>query len=73
MKRVAGRHTNIVELKEVIECDARICLIMEYCADGEIFNLLTRQDGVSYYSCCTYSNLTVMIALVRRVSGEAVF
>jgi serine/threonine protein kinase len=39
--RALSSHENIVELKDVIESDKRICLIMEYCAEGELFDLIT--------------------------------
>ena len=43
MKKLStGRHPNIVELKEVIETSDRICIVMEYCIDGDLLNLVTR-------------------------------
>lgn len=40
LKRLAC-HSSFVELKEVVESDSRICLVMEYCSEGELFDLIT--------------------------------
>lgn len=40
-------HPNIVQLKEVFENDLRICLVLEYCSQGELFDLIVRYGRVS--------------------------
>jgi serine/threonine protein kinase len=42
-----SRHPNIVGLKEVFENDQRVCLVLEYCSQGELFDLIVRHGRVS--------------------------
>lgn len=41
LKRLQG-HANIVQIKDVIETEKQqICIVMEYCNHGELFDLIT--------------------------------
>lgn len=46
--RKLANHPNVVQLKDVIESESRICLILEYCASGELFEFITKQERVRY-------------------------
>ena len=49
LKRLFG-HPNIVELLDVIVCDdGNICLVMEYCSDGDLFSLIVNQNKVGIF------------------------
>jgi serine/threonine protein kinase len=46
LKRLQG-HPNIVELIDVINHkDGSICLVMEYCCDGDLFGLIVNRKKV---------------------------
>ena len=40
------RHPNVVQLMDVIESESRICLIMEYCEGGELFDHINHNERV---------------------------
>ena len=46
--KVLEKHPNVVQLIDVIENDTRICLVLEYCSGGELFDLITKYEKVSY-------------------------
>jgi serine/threonine protein kinase len=49
LKRLQG-HPNIVELQDVIiHENGSICLIMEYCNDGDLFSMIVNRKKVSYF------------------------
>ena len=46
LKRLHG-HPNIVELQDVLlHEDRSICLVMEYCNDGDLFSLIVNRNKV---------------------------
>jgi len=50
LKRLQG-HPNIVDLQDVImHEDGSICLVMEYCKDGDLFSMIVNRNKVSYFS-----------------------
>jgi serine/threonine protein kinase len=50
LKRLQG-HPNIVDLQDVIMHEnGSICLIMEYCNDGDLFSMIVNRKKVSYFS-----------------------
>jgi serine/threonine protein kinase len=49
LKRLQG-HPNIVDLQDVImHEDGSICLVMEYCNDGDLFSMIVDRNKVSYF------------------------
>ena len=44
MKRL--KHPNIVKLMDVIESRESICMILEYCSQGEYFDLISKEERV---------------------------
>lgn len=44
------RHTNIVHLKESFLTDDYLCIVMEYCEGGDLFNRIrTQRKGGTYF------------------------
>lgn len=40
---------NVVELKDVITSEKAICLVMEYCSDGDLFSLIVNRNKVENF------------------------
>lgn len=51
--RKLSRHPNVVGMKDVIETDAHICIILEYCNRGELFEFITSQKRVGSFRVLT--------------------
>lgn len=48
------RHTNIVQLYEIIEKPKRLYLIMEYADGGDLFDLIVKNERLSEKSALNY-------------------
>lgn len=48
------KHPNIISLYEIIETDQEICLVMEYCSGGELFDYIVVNSRLKEFEACRF-------------------
>ncbi len=48
------RHTNIIQLYEIIETSKQLYLITEYCSGGELFDYIVANTRIREKEACRY-------------------